>query len=108
VLEETGFTAEDVEIAYHLDYVAEFLWEPLDAVISSVAFAFRVRGDLDPVLSHEHDAFEWLPIDAALQRAVWPGYREALARLRDHILDPDRAAWFELDARPRRSARSAG
>jgi 8-oxo-dGTP pyrophosphatase MutT (NUDIX family) len=107
VREETGFTDADVETAYHLDYVSEFLWEPLDATISSVYFGFRVRGDRDPVLSHEHDRYEWLPVDAAISQVVWPGYRVALEHLRDNLLDPERAPWFELDARPRRSAGSA-
>ena len=108
VREETGYTEADVETAYHLDYVSEFLWEPLDATISSVYFGFRVHGGRDPVLSHEHDRFEWVPIDEAVAGVVWPGYREALERLRDNLLDPVRAPWFELDARPRRSAGSAG
>jgi 8-oxo-dGTP pyrophosphatase MutT (NUDIX family) len=108
VREETGYTEADVETAYHLDYVSEFLWEPLDATISSVYFAFRVGGDRTPVLSHEHDRFEWLQIDDAIRRVIWPGYRVGLEHLRDNLLDADRARWFELDARPRRSAGSAG
>ena len=108
VREETGYTAADVEIAYHLDYVSEFLWEPLDATISSVYFAFRVPGDREPVLSHEHDQWEWLPIEDAIRRVVWPGYRIGLEHLRDNLLDPERAAWFVLDGRGTRGGPSAG
>jgi dATP pyrophosphohydrolase len=96
VREETGLEDADVEGWFHLDYVAEFLWEPTDALITSVYFAVRTAPAWEPILSHEHDAYEWLPFDDALRRAVWPGYREALIRLRDNVLDRERAPWFEL------------
>jgi dihydroneopterin triphosphate diphosphatase len=97
VAEETAFDADVIEARYHLDYVAEFLWERSDSLVSSVYFAFRIAPGNDPVLSHEHDAFRWVPIDEALRIAVWPAYREALVRLRDNLLDADRARWFELE-----------
>jgi dATP pyrophosphohydrolase len=96
VREETGLEDADVEGWFHLDYVAEFLWEPADALMTSVYFAVRTAPGWEPILSHEHDAYEWLPFDDALRRAVWPGYREALIRLRDNVLDRERAPWFEL------------
>jgi dATP pyrophosphohydrolase len=96
VIEETGFVGAAIEARYHLDYVAEFLWDPLDALMASAHFAFRIGPRIDPVLSHEHDAFRWVSVEEAISVAVWPGYREALTRLRDNLLDPDRAAWFEL------------
>jgi 8-oxo-dGTP pyrophosphatase MutT (NUDIX family) len=97
VVEETGFDAGVIEAHYHLDYVAEFLWERSDALVSAVYFAFRIAPANDPVLSHEHDAFRWVTIDEALEIAVWPAYREALVRLRDNLVDVDRARWFELE-----------
>jgi dATP pyrophosphohydrolase len=96
VREETGLEDADVEGWFHLDYVAEFLWEPADALMTSAYFAVRTAPAWEPILSHEHDAYEWLPFDLALRRAVWPGYREALIRLRDNVLDRERAPWFEL------------
>lgn len=43
------------------------------------AFAVSVPPDaeirIDPT---EHDAFVWLPLEAALEKLVWPGNREAL------------------------------
>ena len=96
VHEETAFDGAAIEAFYHLDYVAEFLWQPADALMTSAYFAIRVDPGTDPVLSHEHDAFRWVGIDDALELAVWPAYREALARLRDNLLDPQRAPWFEL------------
>jgi dATP pyrophosphohydrolase len=96
VMEETGFGDDDTEARHHLDYVAEFLWERTDALLTSVYFAFRIRPGRDPVLSHEHDAFRWVPLQEAIDSAVWPGYREGLERLRANVLDPARARWFEL------------
>jgi 8-oxo-dGTP pyrophosphatase MutT (NUDIX family) len=97
VLEETTFDAGVIEQHYHLDYVAEFVWERSDALVTSAYFAVRIALGNDPVLSHEHDAFRWVAIDEALEIAVWPAYREALIRLRDNLLDVDRARWFELE-----------
>lgn len=94
--EETGFDIPTVEALYSLDYVAEFLWEREDALVTSAYFAARVAPAGEPVLSYEHDAFRWLPIDDAPALAVWPAYREALGRVRDNLLDPERAPWFEL------------
>jgi 8-oxo-dGTP pyrophosphatase MutT (NUDIX family) len=94
--EETGLTGHGIEAFFHLDYVAEFLWEPADSLMSSVYFAVRTAPHWEPTLSHEHDDYRWLDLDDAVQAAVWPGYREALVRLRQNVLDPDRAPWFEL------------
>jgi dATP pyrophosphohydrolase len=105
VREETGFGDAAIEAFYHLDYVAEFLWEPADALMASAYFAVRVAPGIDPDLSHEHDEFRWLPIEDAIAMAVWPGYREGLTRIRDVLVDPAREAWFRLDPHGRRSAR---
>jgi dATP pyrophosphohydrolase len=95
--EETGFEPATIEVFYHLDYVAQFLWEPVDALMTSAYFAVRVQPGIDPRLSDEHDDFRWLPIDDAIAMAVWPGYREGLTRIRDVLVDPAREAWFRLD-----------
>ena len=102
VREETGFDAPVIEAFYHLDYVAEFYWEPSDALMASAYFAFRIAPAIDPRLSEEHDAFQWLPIEDAIAMAVWPGYREGMRRIRDVLLDPARATWFALDGAGRR------
>jgi dATP pyrophosphohydrolase len=106
VREETGIDAARIDRLYSLDFVASFLWEPLDTVLSSVYFALRVPSEVEPSLSDEHDTFEWLSIDEAISRSAWPAYREALARVRDCLLDPDRAPWFEL-AMPREASAGA-
>ena len=97
LLEETGFDGAAIDAFYSLDLVAEFLWEPSDALLSSAYFAARVRPHAEPVLSHEHDEARWVPVDEALALAVWPAYREAIGRIRDNLADPERARWFEVE-----------
>lgn len=94
--EETGFGRDAIERFYDLDLVNSFHWAPADAVVSSAVFAARVRPEAEPELSHEHDAARWVPLEAAIAELVWPGYREAVRRVADNLLDPERAPWFEL------------
>jgi dATP pyrophosphohydrolase len=96
VREETGFGSETIETFFDLDLVNQFHEPSVDAVMLSAVFAVRVRTGVEPVLSHEHTAFRWLSLDAAWRDVVWPGYRWALERIRDHLQDPDRASWFRL------------
>lgn len=94
--EETGFTRPVVEAFFDLDFVNQFHFAPVDAVMTSAVFAARVRPGAEPVLSHEHDAARWLALDAAISEVIWPGYRDALRRIGENLLDPARARWFEL------------
>jgi len=94
--EETEIEGDAIEAFYHLDYIAEFLWAPSDALMASAYFAARVRPGTEPVLSAEHDAMRWVSIEEAPAMAVWPAYREGIARIRDNLLHPERARWFEL------------
>jgi len=96
VHEETGIAGGAIETLYSLDFVAAFLWAPLDAVMSSVHFGLRVRPGTEPTLSHEHDDHRWLSLEEATAVSVWPGYRESIRRVRECLLDPERASWFEL------------
>jgi hypothetical protein len=42
---------------------------------------------------------------AATGLAIWPSYRESIARIVDNLLDADRVHWFALDGEGRRLAR---
>lgn len=96
VVEETGIGDGGIEAFFDLDLVNAFHWPAVDGVILSAIFALRVRPGVEPVLSHEHDDWRWVPIDEAWREVIWPGYREAIGRIRDDLADPARAAWFEL------------
>jgi len=103
VEEETGFGPLAIEAFYDLDLVNQFHEPSVDAILLSAVFAVRVPPDREPTLSHEHDGVRWLAFDAATSASVWPGYREAIARIRENLFDPERAPWFELDLDGRRA-----
>jgi 8-oxo-dGTP pyrophosphatase MutT (NUDIX family) len=97
VEEETGFGRATIERFYDLDLVNQFHEPSVDAVMTSAIFAVVVRADVPERLSHEHDGARWVSLDQALAEVVWPGYREALLRIREYLFDSDRGPWFELD-----------
>lgn len=103
--EETGFGPDAIEAFFDLDLVNQFHEPSVDAVVLSAVFAVRVRSRIEPVLSHEHTASRWLPLEEAWREAIWPGYRVAIDRIREHLLVPARAAWFELDLKGERMVR---
>lgn len=96
VAEETGIAGAAIARFFDLDLVNAFHWPAADGVVLSAIFAAEVGEGVDPVLSAEHDGWRWTPIDRAHAEVIWPGYREALVRIRDDLADPARAAWFEL------------
>lgn len=97
VAEETGYGPDSIEALYDLDLVNQFHEPSVDAVLFSAVFAVRVRGGVEPVLSPEHTAFRWLGLEEASRAVVWPGYRDAIERIRDYLLDRDKEPWFRLD-----------
>jgi dATP pyrophosphohydrolase len=105
VAEETAFGADEIEAAYDLDQTAAFYDQDADAIVASVLFAVRVRGDAEPVLSAEHDAARWAEPAEALRLAVWASYRESIDRIETCLLDPDLSQWFELGPDGRRLRR---
>ena len=96
VEEETGFDPDVIEAFYDLDLVNQFHEPSVDAVLTSAVFAVRVAPDAEARLSHEHDGARWVGLEAARRESVWPGYREALGRIAENLLDPDREPWFRL------------
>jgi 8-oxo-dGTP pyrophosphatase MutT (NUDIX family) len=105
--EETGFGPADIEAFYDLDLVNQFHEPSYDAVVTAAVFAVRIRNGAQPTLSHEHDEARWTAVEDAYDEVIWPGYRMAIERIRDDLVKPERAAWFELtlegDRKPRGS-----
>jgi hypothetical protein len=56
-------------------------------------------------ISAEHDDMRWVSPSKALDMAVWPAYRESIRRIADNLVDPERAAWFELTLEGQRARR---
>jgi 8-oxo-dGTP pyrophosphatase MutT (NUDIX family) len=105
VEEETGLGHNAIEAFYDLDQVAPFYDEASDAVVVSAIFAMRVRWDAVGRLSHEHDGLRWVPAADVPGMVVWPSYAESVRRVREQLMDPALARWFELDLDGRRLAR---
>jgi 8-oxo-dGTP pyrophosphatase MutT (NUDIX family) len=99
--EETGIAGDAIEAFYDLDLVIPFHWPEADAILSEVVFAVRVRPDIEPVLSHEHDAYRWVDPTEAARSTVWPSYRDSIERIAGILTDPAKAPWLEtsLDGR---------
>lgn len=73
--EETGLVPERF---YNLSRVEMFYRHQQDLVALIPVFVALVADDAPVRLSHEHDAFEWLPPAAAGARMAWPRERRAL------------------------------
>lgn len=79
--EETGLAPLNF---YALDHVSTYYLHTTDEIIHVPAFIAEV--DLkDPQLSQEHDAFQWLYLEKAIQTASWAPYRKALASIPELI-----------------------
>ncbi len=94
--EETAIAGAAITAFYDLDLVNQFHEPTVDGVVLSAVFAVRVGPAIEPVLSHEHDDARWVSLAEALRIAVWPGYREAIRRIAENLVDPASATWFEL------------
>lgn len=105
VAEETGLAGGDVEALFDLDQVGSFYAEDAGAIVNSVIYACRIRPDAQPTISHEHDGLEWVDAATAIERSIWPPYRESIERILRLVADPAWARWFEVDADGRRIAR---
>lgn len=74
VREETGI---GVERLYNVT-VQPFYLHRFGAVMLAVVFAAVVHPSAQPVLGEEHDRAEWLSVDDAMTRLVWPRSRASL------------------------------
>lgn len=104
VAEETGLGSDQIEGFYTLDQVVQLYSLARNGIAHAVLFAARVRHDAEVRLSDEHDDLRWTEPDEAVQVAIWPAYRESMARIRRLAFEPDHARWFELDLDGRRRA----
>jgi dihydroneopterin triphosphate diphosphatase len=92
--EETGFGANEIEALYGLDQVNLFHADHVDALMAEAVFAARLRPEVEPRLSHEHDAFRWVTAAEAREAVVWPAYRSAIEQLEWLVAHPEHAPWL--------------
>jgi dATP pyrophosphohydrolase len=92
--EETGIAGDDIEVLYGLDQVNTFFAEHVDAIQAEAVFAAHVRGTVEPRLSHEHEAAQWLSPAEAREIVVWPAYRTAIDQIEWLVAHPQHAPWL--------------
>jgi dATP pyrophosphohydrolase len=57
-----------------------------DEIHLCASFAARVKQDTNPILNYEHDAFEWLDHNEAMNRVHWQGQKRALTEIAEVII----------------------
>lgn len=67
-------------------HVNTFYDHSYDAVNLSPQFAVQIERNVEPRLSSEHCAYEWLSFERARPRLVWPGQRLGLEIVEKYIL----------------------
>lgn len=63
-----------------------------DVVNICPLFAAQAEPTDDPVLSDEHETYEWMPYDKAFPLLVWPSQRHGLEIIEQYIVQGERAA----------------
>jgi dihydroneopterin triphosphate diphosphatase len=87
--EETGLTPLRLWIVPH---ISMFYDRTRDMVVSVPYFAAQVGSEETPILSREHDSFEWVSFSEARKRLIWPGQREGLEIVYEYIVGGTEAA----------------
>ena len=85
VIEETGLTPVSIVA---LPEVVSFYFEAADQIVLSPLFACRLPAAIDPILSDEHSAYEWLRRQDALERLIYPSHRDGLLLVDRLIASP--------------------
>ncbi len=88
LLEETGLQPSAFWV---VPYISSFYEHRSDTIHLCPMFAAQVRAGDQPVLSTEHDAYEWCDLEAARRRLVWPGQREGLRIVHEYIVRGEKA-----------------
>jgi dATP pyrophosphohydrolase len=81
--EETGFTPRAF---WSVPFVSSFYDTDRDALILVPFFAAQVSESAEPILSGEHANAEWLSLEAASGRLVWPGQRAGMETVHRCVL----------------------
>jgi dATP pyrophosphohydrolase len=70
-----------VDFSYTFPVKDEWKWayHPDVKLIDECVFLAEITDDADPVLSFEHDSYEWASFARAMELLKWPNNRDALA-----------------------------
>lgn len=81
--EETGLSPLEY---YRLSTLTRFYRPDNDSINTAPMFAAIVAASANVIINAEHTEYEWIGLDEAHERLMWPGDREALAEVRSVIL----------------------
>ncbi len=89
--EETGFVAKVESINFQFEYPVkkEFshIYLPNVKNIKEHSFTADVTGLGEPILSDEHDAFQWVPFDKIdTYDLQWEGSKKGIIKANEHII----------------------
>ena len=83
--EETGLVPE----RFYVIATQPYYIKAMRSVQLSIAFAAFVAEPAEVTLGPEHQAFEWVTVDAAMTRFAWPRERQALDEIRSLLANGD-------------------
>ncbi len=86
--EETGLARERMWIA---PLVSSFFSLADDSVELCPLFAVEVKRDAEPILSGEHEQYEWATFERTKALLVWPGHHESIRLVREYIVNGSEA-----------------
>ena len=94
--EEIG--AEPVKM-WTLPFITRFFNPKNDIIQASPVFGMLINPEHQIILSDEHEKYEWLHLDLALEKLDLPSHREATKVFNEYILSRDDQSLFELNWR---------
>ncbi len=94
IKEETSIEPEKF---YSADICEQFYEIDRDSVWLSPVFVAFVNEEQKVVLNEEHDAFEWLTVEEALERLIFASQRQAIISIREEFLDRTPNEWLWID-----------
>lgn len=98
--EETGLTADRF---WTVPMVGSFFDPVRDRVQMCPLFAVEVPASAEPVLSEEHECYEWAAPARARELLVWPGHLGAVQMVLDYIITGRKAASLsEIKTKPQK------
>jgi 8-oxo-dGTP pyrophosphatase MutT (NUDIX family) len=68
----------DFHYSFSVDNEWKWAYHPDVSIIDEHVFLAEIGNETNPVLSFEHDAYEWTDFDRAMGLLKWPNNREAL------------------------------
>jgi dATP pyrophosphohydrolase len=93
VEEETGL---DVRVLYSAGWCDHFYNPAEDCVEVVPIFLAEVGPGAEVVTNYEHSTYEWLPLEAAIDRVAFHGHRVALDNVRRTFVEAEPPAWLRI------------